>query len=100
MGIWGLLFVWISQTRINTANFYLATSNLSNVFAQTFKLKLPRVAWVVIVGTIVSVIMLSDVFSYLLIALRYTSVVCVTWTTCALVFVVRNRVRDRATRPE
>ncbi|SNR65466.1 Purine-cytosine permease [Haloechinothrix alba] len=100
MGIWGLLFVWISQTRINTANFYLATSNLANVFAQTFKLKLPRVAWVVIVGAIVYVIMLSDVFSYLLIALRYTSVLCVTWTACALVFVLRHKVRDRATRPE
>ena len=25
MGLGGLLFVWITQTRINTANYYLAT---------------------------------------------------------------------------
>ncbi|MBL1377854.1 purine-cytosine permease family protein [Zobellella iuensis] len=30
MGFWGLAFVWVSQTRINTANFYLATVNLQS----------------------------------------------------------------------
>lgn len=100
MGIWGVLFVWVSQTRINTANFYLATTNLENVSAKVFKLKLPRIAWALIVGAIVYVIMLSDVFTYILAALRYQSVFCVSWTACALVFLARTWKRRRDTGPE
>ncbi len=100
MGIWGLLFVWVSQTRINTANFYLATTNLENVSAKVFKLKLPRIAWALIVGAIVYVIMLSDVFTYILAALRYQSVLCVSWTACALVFLACTRKRHQNTGPE
>ena len=42
MGLAGLAFVWISQTRINTANYYLAAVNMES-FAQTvFRVNCPR----------------------------------------------------------
>ncbi|MET7761400.1 hypothetical protein [Streptomyces sp. NPDC005336] len=87
MGLTAVILVWISQTRINTANFYVATTNLENVAARVFKLKLSRVTWAIIVGAIVYVVMLSDVFSFLLAALRYQSVLTVTWTACVLVWI-------------
>src|SRR5262249_48097871 len=34
MGIAGLAFLWVSQTRINTTNFYLAVSNLESFLAR------------------------------------------------------------------
>jgi len=34
MGLWGLLFVWATQTRINTANYYLATLNMQAFFGR------------------------------------------------------------------
>lgn len=95
MGIWGLLFVWISQTRINTLNFYLAATNLENFVARTFKLRMPRVVWCTIVGGLVYLVMLSDVFSWLLEALRYQSVLAVTWSACVLVYIGRNALRRR-----
>jgi purine-cytosine permease-like protein len=95
MGIVGVVFVWVSQTRINTANFYLATTNLENFCARTFKFKLPRVAWAIIVGVIVFLIMLSNVFSFLLAALRYQSVLAVAWTSCVLSYIAWGRFRGR-----
>jgi hypothetical protein len=70
LGLFGVLFVWASQTRINTANFYLASTNLQSFFARAFGLQLHRTTWVFIVGGLVFTIMLTNVFSYILQALR------------------------------
>ena len=63
LGLIGVVFVWASQTRINTANFYLASTNLQSFFARAFGLQLHRTTWVLIVGGLVFAIMLTNVFS-------------------------------------
>lgn len=40
LGIAGLGFVWVTQTRINTANYYLATVNMQVFFHSLFNLRL------------------------------------------------------------
>ncbi|GAA4538440.1 thiamine permease [Pseudonocardia xishanensis] len=91
MGLTGLLFVWVSQTRINTTNFYLAVTNLEGFLSRLSRVRLSRVVWGVVVGVIVFLIMLSNVFDFVLVALRYQAVLTVTWTACALVFLVLGR---------
>lgn len=92
MGIVGVALIWVSQTRINTANFYLASTNLESFFSRVFKVKLPRVAWTVIVGAIVYLIMLTNVFSYILKALAWQGVFVVAWVGIALTHVtLRSR---------
>lgn len=74
MGVWGLLFVWVTQTRINTANYYLAAVNLE-ALAQLFgRVPFGRFGWAIAVGAIVYVLMLANVFAYLLTALAYQGI--------------------------
>ncbi|MDQ1901061.1 allantoin permease [Paracoccus sp. WLY502] len=88
MGLAGLAFVWISQTRINTANYYLAAVNMES-FAQTvFRLKLPKIFWACVVGVICYLLMLADVFAYILQALAYQGIFVVAWVGIALVHIL------------
>lgn len=88
MGLAGLAFVWISQTRINTANYYLAAVNMES-FAQTvFQLKLPKIFWACVVGVICYLLMLADVFAYILQALAYQGIFVVAWVGIALVHIL------------
>lgn len=83
MGLGGLLFVWITQTRINTANYYLATINMQAFFARVAHW--PKTVWAVLVGVVAYGLMLFDVFSYLLQALAYQGIFVVAWVAVALV---------------
>lgn len=56
-GITALAFVWVTQTRINSANFYLATVNMQAFFERLLPIRLPKWAWAIIVGIVVAVMM-------------------------------------------
>ena len=79
----GLLFIVISQTRINTANYYLASINLEGFAARAFGVRWPRLAWVAIAGILVFAMMLTNVFSYLLTALAWQGVAVTAWVAIA-----------------
>jgi hypothetical protein len=83
MGLWGLLFVWATQTRINTANYYLATLNMQAFFGR-FGVRGSYLMWALVVGVIVYGLMLADVFAYLLKALAYQGIFVVAWVGVAL----------------
>lgn len=88
MGLGGLVFVWVSQTRINTANYYLAAVNMES-FAQTaFRLRAPKILWAVVVGVITYGLMMSDVFAYILQALAYQGIFVVAWVAIAVVHIL------------
>jgi purine-cytosine permease-like protein len=91
MGIWGLVFVWVTQTRINTANFYLAAVNMESFFQLVAGLNLSRIVWAVVVGVIVYALMLADVFSYILQALAYQGIFVVAWVAIALGHILMAR---------
>lgn len=91
MGIWGLLFVWVTQTRINTANYYLAAVNLEALLSPFGRLPFGRIAAGVLVGAFVYVLMLADVFSYLLQALAYQGIFVVAWVAVALAHIFSDR---------
>ncbi|KFX06598.1 allantoin permease [Pectobacterium betavasculorum] len=90
MGLWGLLFVWITQTRINTANYYLATMNMQVFFDRLFRLRRRKIVWACVVGGIVYVMMLADIFAYVLQALAYQGVFVVAWVGIALAHIVSD----------
>ncbi|EKF21261.1 permease for cytosine/purine, uracil, thiamine, allantoin family protein [Mycolicibacterium hassiacum DSM 44199] len=91
MGFWGLLWVVISQTRVNTGNFYLASTNLQNFFSRTFKLTLPRVVWLGIVAVLVYILMLTNVLTWILEALTYQGVIIVSWVAIAITHIAAHR---------
>ncbi|MEE1886717.1 purine-cytosine permease family protein [Pseudomonas carassii] len=91
MGLWGLLFVWATQTRINTANYYLATLNMQAFFCR-FGLRGSYLMWALAVGLIVYGLMLADVFAYLLKALAYQGIFVVAWVGVALAQILLGRL--------
>jgi purine-cytosine permease-like protein len=102
MGIFGVIFIFATQTKINSANLYLASTNLESFFARALGIRLPRWFWVFVAGLAVYLFMLSDVFSFLLDALNYQAVVVVAWIGIALVelaFRYANAQRDMDFRP-
>lgn len=91
MGIWAVLLVWISQTRINTANYYLSSSNLETLGRELLRLKFPRVVWVLVGSTIMYLIMLTNVFSYILTALNWQGVLVTGWVSIAVCHILVDR---------
>ena len=91
MGFSGLIFIWISQTRINTANFQLATVNLQSFLYRVLKLKLSKMMVAVFVGFAVFGLMLTNVFSFILQALAYQSIFVVAWVVIALTYIFMHR---------
>lgn len=91
MGIWGLVFVWITQTRINTANYYLGAVNLEALVELFGRVSIGRIGWAVAVGVIVYVLMLANVFNYLLQALAYQGIFVVAWVAVALAHILIDR---------
>lgn len=96
MGIWGLLFVWVSQTRINTANFYLAAINLQSSVRSATGVRVSRRLWVIVVGVVIFLVMLQDVMGFIVEALAYQAVFTVTWTSVVLVRIGWGILRKRA----
>lgn len=94
MGLGGFLFLWITQTRINTANYYLATVNTHAFFEKALGLKLPKFVWAIVVGLIVYALTLSGLFANLLKVLQYQGVFVVAWVAIALTHIVGSRFED------
>lgn len=94
MGIWGLLWVVVSQTRVNSGNFYLASTNFQNFFARTLKFSMPRTFWVLVVAVLVYLMMLTNVLTWIVQALQYQGVVIVGWVAIALTHIAWMRLRS------
>jgi hypothetical protein len=84
LGIVGLLIILASQTRINSLNYYLASANWQRLVSGLTGLRIPRLAWVVVVSVAVYLLMLTDVFSYLQRALTWQGVLLVGWGAIVL----------------
>ncbi|WP_176157136.1 purine-cytosine permease family protein [Burkholderia multivorans] len=91
MGLWGLLFVWVTQSRINTANYYLATVNMQAFFQKVAGLRAPKFVWALVVGAVVYALMMADVFSRILQALTYQGIFVVAWVGVALAHILSAR---------
>ena len=87
----GLLFVWVTQSRINTANYYLATVNMQAFFLKVAGLRAPKFVWALVVGAVVYALMMADIFSRILQALAYQGIFVVAWVGVALAHILSDR---------
>lgn len=94
-GVVALLFIWVTQTRINSANYYLATVNMQAFFEKLLRIRLPKWTWAIVVGAVVLIMMrATDVFSYILAALNYQGIFVTAWVGVALTHVLSGRYRQ------
>ena len=96
MGWLGVVFIVATQLKINTANFYVASTNFQGLFSRTFNLTLSRTTWVVIVGALSFAVMTLNIFTFINTWLSYQGAVLVAWVGIALVTVADARRRGRA----
>lgn len=87
MGIWGTIFIMITQVRINTGNFYGASLGFTNFFTTVFKISIPRKLWVVIVAALMFLLMLTKVLNWLNLALRLQGITMVGWVGCVMPYI-------------
>jgi hypothetical protein len=91
-GVGGLAWIWVVQTRINTANYFLSTVNLQAFCEEVFHWRWSKLVCGILVGAVVFVLMLmSDIFSYLLTALNYQGICVAAWVGIALSHVLAEQ---------
>lgn len=79
IGIFGLMLIVLSQTRINTLNYYQASTNASRVITSLTGWRIPRFYLVVALTVLVFFLMLTNVFSYLERMLGWQAAFMVGW---------------------
>ncbi|WP_033294069.1 purine-cytosine permease family protein [Amycolatopsis jejuensis] len=102
MGLWGVVYIFATQAKIQTANMYLSSLNLQIFFSRTVKLTLSRSVWTVAVGVILFGIMSADIFGFVTQLLSYQGVLAIAWVAVAIVHLASRKTRtDREfeTRP-
>ncbi|KAA0084540.1 hypothetical protein CIW52_11100 [Mycolicibacterium sp. P9-64] len=93
LGVVGLLVVIVSQIRINSANFYVASICLERVVGHLTTRNLPRRVWVLVIAATTFLLMLTNVFSYITTALAWQGIITVAWVGIVavhLLFVTGN----------
>ena len=87
----GLLWVFATQTRINSVNFYVSALNLQAALEELSGVRVPGAACILAVAAAVLGLMCStDVFAYLLTALAYQAVFITAWVGVALIHIWRD----------
>lgn len=102
----GLAWVFVTQTRINSANYYVATLNFQAALEELLGVRVPKLLCAVLTGMLVLALMrATDVFSYMLAALAYQGIFVTAWVGLAVAHVsrkaeVKERGNIRAKEPD
>jgi purine-cytosine permease-like protein len=88
-GVGGLLWITVTQTRINSANFYVATVNLQAFLEEAFRLRLSKPVCAGLVGVAAFLFMRStDILGTILVAVHYLGIILVAWVGVAVAHVL------------
>ncbi len=78
-GLFGLLFIIVSQLRINTLNYYEASINANRFIRTLTGVRVSRLLLVAVITVLVFLLMLTNVFSYIQRMLGWQAVFLVGW---------------------
>ena len=96
MGGLGVAFIWVTQTRINTANYFVASRNLQLALGDLTGLTLPTWVWVIIAGALTYLAMAANLLSYILVALGIQGIFVCSLGAILVTHLVRQRIRQGA----
>lgn len=100
MGIWGVIYIFATQAKIQTANMYLSSLNLQIFFSRAMNLTISRSAWTFVAGAVIFAVMSLDVFTFLTQLLSFQAVLGIAWVAVALVHIAFRHRRPLQTRFE
>ena len=87
--------MFASQTRINTANYYLGAANLRAFGERVFRINMPNIVWVLLSSAIIFLLMLLPIVQYLLLALAWQGVLVTAWVAIALTHILLDGGRNQ-----
>lgn len=90
LGTAGVLFVLVTQTRINTINVYSGSLALSNFFARSVKVVPGRHVWVVATTAVATLLTLTGLYKRLLDVLTFESVFVMGWVMAVTSYLIFN----------
>ena len=99
LGLAGLLIVFVSQTRINTANYHLAITNLQSIGKRILRISAPLWVWAIVTAATIYLMMLLPVVQYLLVALSWQAVLITGWVGIAITHIVMTRRSGQSADP-
>lgn len=91
IGILGLLFVLITQIRINVMNIYGGSLAYSNFFARVFHFTPGRHWWVIVTVAISTGLMIGGIYTHLLQLLTFEGMFIIAWSSTVASDILINR---------
>ncbi|MCW2873190.1 hypothetical protein [Actinacidiphila oryziradicis] len=91
MGVWGVLFVIVTQLRINVTNVYSGSLAYANFFCRVFHITPGRQYWVVLTSVAGTALMFGGVFSHLNAVLTFEGVFVMAWIMAITSDIVINK---------
>lgn len=91
MGVVGLILIVVSQARINTLNYYEASTNASRFIGSLTGRRVPRLALVLGLTVIVFLLMFTNVFSYIQAMLGWQAAFMVGWAGILVTHLILTR---------
>lgn len=79
LGIGGLIFVLLTQTRINVTNIYSGSLALANFFSRAARFTPGRAFWVVVMTLVGTAALFSNVLNYATVVLAFQGVFLLAW---------------------
>lgn len=79
LGVWGLIWVVVTQLRVQNINYYGASLALANFFVRVFRFAPGRQFWVVVTAAVTAVAVLTNILDHLIIVLTFCGCVLLAW---------------------
>jgi purine-cytosine permease-like protein len=92
MGAWGVLFVVITQIRINVTNVYSGSIIYSTLFTRIFHFTPGRHWWVVLTTVLGTALMFGDIYAHLNQVLTFEAVLIIAWVMAVVadMFIIKR----------
>ncbi len=91
MGVWGVLFVVVTQLRINVTNVYSGSLAYANFFCRVFHITPGRHYWVILTAACGTALMFGGIFSHLNAVLTFEGVFVMAWIMAITSDIVINK---------
>ncbi|MDA8392656.1 MAG: hypothetical protein M0Z87_07615 [Actinomycetota bacterium] len=91
MGVWGVLFVVVTQLRINVTNVYSGSLAYANFFCRVLHLTPGRQYWVILTSVLGTALMFGGIFAHLTAVLTFEGVFVMAWVMAVVADIVVNK---------
>ncbi len=91
LGIWGVLFVILTQIRINVINTYSGSLALTTFFSRIFGFSPGRHWWIILMVLLSTILMFGGILTHLLQVLTFQAVFIIAWVMTVISYLLFNK---------